>query len=86
VRDGQTVTVNTWVTTAKGKRGTFMYREVLDNVDAGNGASVATGTWTFVRGTGQYSGLTGGGRLGQVHLYGRDRTWSERREGFLRLP
>ena len=85
-RDGQTVTVNTWVTTAKGKQGTFVYREVLNIVDAGNGVNVGTGTWKFLRGTGQYEGLAGGGRQGQVHLYGRDRTWSQRREGFLTLP
>jgi hypothetical protein len=85
-REGQTVTVNTWVTTAKGKRGTFVYREVLNIVDAGNGVSVGTGTWTFVRGTGQYEGLRGGGRQGQVHLDGRDNSWSQRREGFLTLP
>jgi hypothetical protein len=86
VRDGQSVKVVTWVSTAKGKHGTFVIREVINNVDAGNGAGVGTGTWTFVRGTGQYAGLTGGGRLGQVDLYSRDRTWSERREGFLTLP
>ena len=86
VRDGQSVKVVTWVSTAKGKHGTFVIRERIDNVDAGNGASVGTGTWTFVRGTGQYDGLTGGGRLGQVDLFSRDRTWSERREGFLTRP
>jgi hypothetical protein len=86
MRDGQSVKVVTWVSTAKGKHGTFVIREVIDNVDAGSGASIGTGAWTFVRGTGQYKGLTGGGRLGQVDLYSRDRTWSERREGFLTLP
>jgi hypothetical protein len=83
VRDGQSVQVTTWVTTAKGKHGTFVIRARIDHVDAGNGFSVGSGTWTFVRGTGQYDGVTGGGRLGQAE---RERVWSERREGFVTLP
>ena len=83
VRAGQRVNVVTWVTTAKGKHGTFVIRARIDHVDAGNGFSVGSGTWTLVRGTGQYEGVTGGGRLGQAELGNR---WSERREGFLTVP
>ena len=83
VRDGQSVKVVTWVTTAEGKHGTFVIRAVIDHADAGNGFSAGAGTWTLVRGTGQYKGLTGGGRLRQVETR---RTWSERREGFVTLP
>jgi hypothetical protein len=86
VRDGQSVKVVIWRSSAKGKHGTFAIRARIENVDAGNGASVGTGTWTFVHGTGQYARLRGGGRLGQVDLFSRDRTWSERREGFLTVP
>jgi hypothetical protein len=83
MRDGQSVNVATWVTTAKGKQGTFVIRARIDGVDAGNGFGVGTGTWTFVRGTGQYDGVTGGGRLANGE---RASAWSERREGFLTLP
>ena len=83
MRDGQSVNVATWVTTAKGKHGTFVIRARIDGVDAGTGFRVGTGAWTFVRGTGQYDGVTGGGRLANGE---RASVWSERREGFLTLP
>jgi hypothetical protein len=37
-------------------------RHRIEWVDAGNGYTVGTGTWTIVRGTGAYAHVTGGGR------------------------
>src|SRR6266705_1861045 len=68
----------------KGKAGSLVIRYRTEYVDAGNGYHVGTGTWKVVRGTGQYAGITGGGRSGAVTL---DRgPWSSRAEGFLTLP
>jgi len=85
MRDGQRVSIYDGVSTFKGKRGTFVSRYHSEWVEAGNGYHVATSTWKVVRGTGQYAGVTGGGRGGSVWL---DRTdaWSSRDEGFLTLP
>ena len=43
------------------------------------------GRWKVVRGTGQYAGVTGSGRIGSVWLESTDH-WSSRAEGFLTLP
>jgi hypothetical protein len=82
MRDGQQVTVQNYVTTREGKRGSFVVRSRMEYVDAGNGYLVGTNTWKFVRGTGQYAQITGGGRGGDVVSSGR---WSDRYEGFV-LP
>lgn len=85
IRDGQRVAIyDPIVETLRGKRGTLLIRSRIEYVDAGNGYHVGTGTWKVVRGTGQYAGITGGGRRGDVYL---DRgPWSGRNEGFLTLP
>ena len=62
-----------------------MIRYRSEWVEAGNGYHVATGTWKVVRGTGQYAGVTGGGRGATVWLESTD-DWSSRMEGFLTLP
>jgi hypothetical protein len=80
MRGGQDVQIQDYVTTRKGKRGTFVTRARIEYVNAGNGYLVGTNTWKFVRGTGQYEGLTGGGRGSDVGTGGR---WSDRYEGFL---
>jgi hypothetical protein len=54
-------------------------------VDAGNGYSVASGTWKVMRGTGQYAKITGGGRVGSVWNERTD-AWSSHAEGVLTLP
>jgi hypothetical protein len=84
MREGQEVKIVNWVTTCKGKRGSFVIRVRLEQVEAGNGYHVGTGTWKVVRGTGQYAQVTGGGGVGNVWREGG--SWSERREGFLTLP
>jgi hypothetical protein len=85
LRDGQRVSIyDPIVETLEGKRGTLTIRSRIEYVDAGSGYHVGTGTWKVVRGTGQYAGITGGGRRGDVYL---DRgPWSGNNEGFLTLP
>ncbi len=85
-RDGQRATIVTWVTTCKGKRGSFVLRVRIEHIGAGNGFHIGTGTWRFVRGTGAYAGITGGGRVANAWVDSGSRALSERRDGFLTLP
>jgi hypothetical protein len=85
-RDGQPAEIVTWVTTCEVKRGTFVLRVRIEHIDAGNGFHIGTGTWTFVRGTGAYAGITGGGRVANAWLDFGSRSLSELRDGFLNLP
>lgn len=85
MRDGQKVDIYSGLATFKGKLGTLVTRYRSEWVDAGNGYHVATNTWRVVRGTGQYAGVTGGGRGGGVWLERTDH-WSGVEEGFLTLP
>jgi hypothetical protein len=86
VREGQRVEIANWVTTCKGKRGSFVLRVRIEHIDAGNGFHIGTGTWRFVRGTGAYAGITGGGRVANAWVDRGSRALSERRDGFLKLP
>jgi hypothetical protein len=81
VRQGQSVNIENYVTRREGKRGSFVIRSRVEYVDAGNGYHVGTNTWRFAEGTGQYEGVTGGGRGGDVYTGGG--RWSDRFEGFL---
>jgi hypothetical protein len=91
MRDGQRVTVfNPVIWRLEGKRGTLTIRERNEWVDVGNDVNrdgqadgIGFGTWTVVRGTGQYAGLSGGGRNGHIGL---GQVWYSRAEGFLRSP
>jgi hypothetical protein len=85
-RDGQRAEIVTWVTTCKGKRGSFVLRVRIEHIDAGSGFHIGTGTWRFVRGTGAYAGITGGGRVANAWVDRGSRALSERRDGFLTLP
>jgi len=85
MREGQRVSIYDGVSTFEGKRGSLVTRYRSEWVEAGNGYHVATSTWKVVRGTGQYAGVTGGGRGGSVWLQRTD-AWSSRDEGFLTLP
>jgi hypothetical protein len=85
-RDGQPAQIVTWVSTQKGKHGSFVVRARIEHIDAGNGFHIGTGTWKFVRGTGAYAGITGGGRVANAWIDFGSRAISERRTGFLRLP
>ena len=83
IREWQSVSVYDGVSTLRGKRGTLVMRYHSEYVDAGNGYHVGTGTWKVVRGTGQYAGIAGGGRSGDVWL--ERGPWSSRNEGLLTL-
>ncbi len=85
VRQGQSVEIVTWVTTAKSKQGSFVLRVPIEHIDAGNGFHIGTGTWTFVRGTGEYAHARGVGRVANAWSEKSGR-WSERRTGFLTVP
>ena len=84
VRDGQTVYIHTASWTFTGRQGKLVFRERTEWVDAGRSPDappwVAVGSWKVVRGTGQYAGITGGGRSGHAGLGPR---WLARYEGFL---
>jgi hypothetical protein len=90
MRDGQEVDIHPATWTFTGKRGTLVFRERTEWTDLGQDLNrdgfedgIAMGTWKVVRGTGLYSGITGGGR--SAHL-GQGRKWVARYEGFLTLP
>jgi hypothetical protein len=86
MRDGQHAQIVTWVTTCDGKRGSFVLRVRIEHIDAGSGFHIGTGTWKFVRGTGAYAGVTGGGRVANAWLDHGSLALSERRDGFLTVP
>jgi hypothetical protein len=85
-RDGQPAQIVTWVSTQKGKHGSFVVRARIEHIDAGNGFHIGTGTWKFVRGTGAYAGITGGGRVANAFIDFGSRALSERWDGFLTVP
>ena len=66
-----------------GKRGRLVLRSQFTWIEAGGPYNIATGTWKVVRGTGQYAGVTGGGRSAQV---GGPSGWLARYQGFLTSP
>ena len=69
--------------TLVGKRGTLVARNRVEWLDVPQGYALFTGTWRVVRGTGDYAGLAGGGRVAGVTLPNGEARW--RREGFLGL-
>jgi hypothetical protein len=91
MRAGQEVTIYQATHTLEGKRGTLTIRERTEWVAVSNENApgydyppgVASGTWTVVRGTGQYAGITGSGRSGHA---GFGSPWLARQEGFLTSP
>src|SRR5262245_21657633 len=86
-REQQYVDVEAGVTTYKGKRGTFVIRYRDELVEAGSRYGAIIGRWTFVRGTGAYAGVTGGGLSGGVWVErsSAPSTWNSRATGFLRI-
>ena len=50
----------------QGQARQLVIRVRLEQVDAGNGYREGTGTWKVVRGTGRYTQITGGGRVGNA--------------------
>lgn len=82
MRDGQDVSVYVGTSTWKGKLGSLVIRTRAEWSEAGNGYNASTETWKVVRGTGQYAGITGGGRGTSVWFEPNDH-WSSRFQGFL---
>ena len=82
MRDGQTVGVtNGPQMTLSGKRGTLVARNHMEWLDIQGGYQIFTGTWTIIRGTGAYAGVTGGGRVAGIELPNGVTRW--RRSGVL---
>ena len=81
MRDGQAIEVNDPQMTLTGKRGTLVARNRIGWVDLPDGWAVFTGTWKVIRATGDYAGLSGGGRGAGVML--ANGTGKSRFEGFL---
>jgi hypothetical protein len=82
--NGQGMAVYVMVATLTGRRGTFVLRWRMEFVGAGDGHTVGTGTWSLVRGTGAYTGASGGGRVAAVAVTPRGFT-SSQYEGFVRV-
>jgi hypothetical protein len=80
MRDGQAIDINDPQMTLTGKRGTLVARNRIGWVDVPGGLAVFTGTWKVIRGTGDYAGLSGGGRGAGVDLGNGTKS---RFEGFL---
>jgi hypothetical protein len=68
MRDGQAIAINDPEITLTLKRGTLVVRNRIGFVDIPDGWAVFTGTWKVIRGTGDYAGLSGGGRRAGVML------------------
>ena len=80
MRDGQAIDINNPQMTLTGKHGTLVARNQIGFVDLPDGLAVFTGTWKVIRGTGDYAGLSGGGRGAGVDLGGSTKAQFE---GFL---
>lgn len=81
MRDGQAIDVNDPQMTLTGKRGTLVARNRIEWVDLPDGWAAFTGTWKVIRATGDYAGLSGGGRGAGLML--SNGTGKSRFEGFL---
>jgi len=82
MRGGQDVSVYVTTSTLKGKLGSLVVRVRQEWTEAGNGYNASADTWKVVSGTGQYAGVTGGGRGTTVWFEPNDH-WSSRDQGFL---
>jgi hypothetical protein len=83
VRGGQRVTLYVVTATFKGKLGTLVTKERIEDVAAGRSYRVGTGTWSTApaRGTGQYAGLSAAG--GSAYVLTPTRGPFARYEGFV---
>jgi hypothetical protein len=68
MRDGQAIDINNPQMTLIFKHGTLVARNQIGWVDLPDGLAVFTGTWKVIRGTGDYAGLSGGGRGAGVEM------------------
>ena len=83
LRNGQRVTPITGSDNMTSKRGTFVISQKIVITEVGNDYHSGIGTWRFMRGTGAYKGITGGGRYADVGLPGG--TVLVNQEGCLRI-
>ncbi|HEU0304181.1 MAG TPA: hypothetical protein VFR32_06330 [Gaiellaceae bacterium] len=90
MREGQEVTIYDATHTLVGKRGTLTIRERIEwvvvsneNTAYGYPPGVGLSTWKVVRGTGQYTRVSGGGRGAHAGL---GKPWLARQEGYLTVP
>ena len=84
-RDGQSIEINNPLKTYVGKQGTFTMRLVINWINAGNGYTIGTGTWTIVNGTGAYKHLEGKGRIAVSWPDALPSWQSSRAEGLVNL-
>jgi hypothetical protein len=82
MRDGQAIDINDPQMTLTLKRGTLVVSNRIGFVDIPDGWAVFTGTWKVIRGTGDYAGLSGGGRRAGVAP--PNGNYKSQFEGFLR--
>ena len=82
--NGQRVTPINGSDMMTGKHGTLLVSQKLVSTNVGNQYSADIGTWKFVRGTGAYKNVTGGGRFAGVGLPSGD-TVLINQEGCLRI-
>jgi len=68
MRDGQAIDIDNPQMTLTLKRGTLVIKNQIGFIDIPDGWAVFTGTWKVIHGTGDYAGLTGGGRRAGVQL------------------
>ena len=82
IRDGQAIGVtNGPLMTVTGKNGALVAKNRTEWLEVPGGYSIFTGSWKVVRGTGDYAGLVGGGRVAGITLPGGLMKW--RREGVI---
>jgi hypothetical protein len=67
-RDGQAIDIDDPQMTLTSTRGKLIVRNPIGFVDIPGGWAVFTGTWKIVRGTGDYAGISGGGRAAGIML------------------
>jgi hypothetical protein len=83
LRDGQRYQIVRGTDTFTGRAGKLVVRRDERTVGGGGGFVVGTGTWKVVRGTGPYTRVTGGGRLGVAFLTNGSSPLHARYEGYL---
>jgi hypothetical protein len=84
-KDGQAYELGRGVDSVKTKAGTFEIHRTDRILSAGSGYTAITGTWSIARGTGDFSGVAGGGRHAGVVLSGTSTAYVEF-DGYLALP
>jgi hypothetical protein len=85
VRDGQSMENDDPTVTLHGRRGTFIWHEVITYVESDNDYTAATAVWTITDGTGVYDNLEGHGREAAVNRTKEDQEVAAKAEGLVDL-